>query len=839
MSTGPHDAWTLPHQPQAAAVMRPRALFAAPGTVVGLRAASATAAGAVRTVSVWLYGDPPAGMTAAALWSLDGGPGGPVVTLTGAGTVVAAGTDPDGNPVPAHLDLPVAAVGAPLPGRAPYRLGVDPVGLGGLGLELDPLRRYLPVRLRPECGDAPDCVTVPPQPAPLTPPDYDTLARDYAGLRGMLLERLRALSPGADESPADLTVTLIELMAHLGDLLAYRQDRLATESWLPTARRRSSVTRHARLVDFAVPPATSAATVVQVHVAHHNAGPGDATFVVEPGDTATDAAGDPAEAPDAAHFTLEAAAPTTVRSSHGEVALYDWTEADAVLTAGATSAVLVRPRPGEGVALSTWLPVGSLLAFEVVAPGPPGDQEAWARRTTPWPPSDGSGGQTRVPLASHPAQVVRVTEVVPITDPLSPGLPLVRVFWDGVDALRRPVPVSIRTTGGTPRVGVARLGLLPAHHGLCVDGVEAVAPFEPLTGSRPDPATTRVGDYHLVAAASAGLSCAPGGRPWQLDTRVALPSGTAVPALRVTSLLRAPLEGFSVVVDHDDDEPPRLRFRTGALGLVPPSQSAVTVRYQVGSGPAGMIAAGTLTRLVRTSSPVGQPCVWQEADPRVTARNLTPGTGGLPAMPLDTVRRDAPQAYAAVPRRAVLVGDLPSFAVQAPGVARAAARRSWSGSWPVGLVAVEPLVEGDDAAVTQAAGRVLDAVRMAGTETVALPATPVGLLVALTVCLTPSADTATTRLRILAGLRPGRPDAVFDPASLSLGTALHTSAVVAKVAAVPGVDAVRVTEARRLTDPPGTNEPVLVMGPAELPVCDDDPAAPDRGRIELSIEGGR
>ena len=833
------DAWTPPHQPRAGAVLRPRALFAAPGTVIGLRAASATSAGAVRTVSVWLYGDPPAGLTAAALWSVDGGPGGPAVALTANGTVVPAGTDPDGNPVPAHLDLPVAAVGAPLPGRAPYRLGVDPAGLAVLGLEVDPLRRYLPVRLRPECGDAPDCVTVPPQPAPLTPPDYDTLARDYTGLRAMLMERLAALSPGAEEAPADLTVTLVELLAHLGDLLAYRQDRTATEAWLPTARRRATVTRHARLVDFAVPPAISAGTVVQVHVRHHNAGSGDATFVVLPGDTVTDASGDPAEAPDATHVTVEVDAPVTVRASHGEVALYDWTEADAVLTAGATSAVLVRPTPGQGVVLSDWLPVGSLLAFEVVAPGVPGEQEAWARRTRAWPPDDGSGRQTRIPLASHPAQVVRVTDVVPLTDPLSPGLPLVRVFWDGTDALTRPVPASVATSAGTPRVGVARLGLLPAHHGLCVDGVEALAPFEPLTGGRPDPATTRVSDYHLVAAATAGLSCAPGGRPWQLDTRVTLPSGTVVEALRVTSLLRAPLEGFSVAVDHDDDDPPRLRFRTGALGVVPPTQTAVTVRYQVGAGPAGNIASNTLTRLVRTASPVGQPCRWLAPDDRVTARNLTPGSGGSPAMPLDTVRRDAPQAYAALARRAVLVADLPPFAVQARGAARAAARRSWSGSWPLGLVAVEPVVEGDDAAVGVAAGRVLDAVRMAGTEVVALPATPVGLFVAVTVCLTPSVDTAATRQRILATLRPGRPDAVFSPESLALGTSVYTSAVVARVAAVPGVDAVRVTQARRLSDPVGTLEEVLVMGPAEIAVCDDDAAAPDRGRIDLSIEGGR
>jgi Baseplate J-like protein len=830
------DAYTEPEQPQASPLLRPKALFAG-GSVIGLRAASTTVAGANRVVSVWLYDDPQAGLTTAALWSFQSSHGSPTITLTGPGTIVAAATDSDGNPVPAHIDLPVQATGAVLPGRAPYRLGIDPVALTGLGLDLDPLRRYLPVRLRPECGDVPDCITIPDPPALLTPPDYDTLARDFSGLRAMLVERLATLGPNPDQSPADITITLIELMAHLGDLLNYRLDRVATETWLPTARRRATVTRHARLVDFAVPPAISAATFVQVQRRHQNAGPNDASFVVQPGDTATDAAGDPNQASDGAHFTLETDAPVTVFASHGEVALYDWTEADAVLTAGATSAVLVRPKPADGKPLANWLPVGSLLAFEVVAPGPAGEHQDWARRVTNWPPDDGSGQQTRVPLASHPPQVVQVTHTVEITDPLSPGLPLIRVFWD--TPLTRDVPASIDSSAGSPRVGVARLGVLPAHHGLVVDGPAAIAPFDPLTGGHPDPTHARVTDYLLPRAGTAGLSCAPGGRPWQLDTLIALPSGIAVGATRVTSLLRATPEGFSVVVDHDDDYPPRLRFRTGALGVVPPTQSAVTARYLVGSGPDGMIAANTLTRLVRTGSAVGQPCVWADAGAGVTARNIAPGAGGDAAMPLGDVRRDAPQAYAVVPRRAVLVSDLPPFATQVPGVARAAGRRSWSGSWPVGLVAVEAATDVADPAIDAAVTEVMDAVRMAGTEVVTLPATPIGLLIALTVCLTPSTDPALARLQILAALRPGRTGAVFSPAAHPLGTSVYVSTIVAAVAAVPGVDAVRVTEARRLSEPDGTFTEVLLVGPAEIAVCDDDPAAPDRGRIELTIEGGR
>ena len=53
-----------------------------------------------------------------------------------------------------------------------------------------------------------------------------------------------------ERSPADLQITLVELLAYLGDNLSYYQDSVATEAYLGTARRRTSVRRHARLVDY-------------------------------------------------------------------------------------------------------------------------------------------------------------------------------------------------------------------------------------------------------------------------------------------------------------------------------------------------------------------------------------------------------------------------------------------------------------------------------------------------------------------------------------------------------------------------------------------------------------
>ena len=843
MTTPAPDQYTLPEQPTSSAVERPKALFENVTDVIGLRAGSARLTAGGRVIDVWLYGDPPAELLDPTLWSLRPAPGAPRPTIAAVASVPAA-TDADGTPIPSHLTLSLDAV---LPGRGVYQLRVDPAALAALGVPIDPLRVYLPLGLRPECGELGDCVEVPLPSAKLTAPDYDTLARDYAALRAMLMERLTFADPSADTSIADFTVTLVELFAHLGDLLHYRLDRTATEMWLATARRRANVTRLARTVDYPVLPATSAATTVQVVVA--GAAASDPHAHVFPGDVATDAAaGDPVTG-GATCFTLET--PATVYSTHAEVALYDWTEDDAVLAAGATSAVLVRPPLSAGVALTDWLPVGSLVGFEVVAVDDLNRQRSWARAATPtaadpWP---------REPLASRPAQVVRITSAVAFTDPLQPGVSLVRVFWADVDALRTAVPASVEMTGGM-RVGVARLGLVSAHHGLTVDGAATLLPVDRLTGQAADPATEQVSDYLMVAAgpeAAPGLSHQPGGRPWLLTVRVTLPNGMSVPATRVTSMLRAPAGGFSFVVDTDDELSARLRFRTGALGLAPPSGSVVTARYQIGAGPAGNAAANTTRRLIRSTTPVGAPCVWLDVpdstNATTAARNITPGAGGAPASTLDDVRRDAPQAYTAVPRRAVLISDLPAFAIQVPGVERASAARSWSGSWPVGAVAYEsPQTDLGDAADPVAAAALaavvqstLDGVRMCGTEVISTTATPIGILIALTVCLYPGSDPDTARAAILASMRPGTPSApgLFAPGAHPMGSDVYLSTVTATVAALPQVDAVSVTEARRLSDPPGTLATVLVMGPTEIAVCDDDKNFPDRGRIVLSIEGGR
>jgi hypothetical protein len=758
-------------------------------------------------LDVWLYHDPPAALAAPGPWKLVPAPGGTPVGIGPAVSIQAA-------PTP-HLELILVG----LPDLARYRLEVTPPP----GLEFDPLRTWLPVRLRPECPDLGSCFDPPPTPvAPPPSPVHDYLARDWRSLRRALVEFLLREQPDADLSIADPTITVLELFAHVGDVLHYRLDRVATEAYLETARLRTSVKRHARLVDFAFSDGGSA----QAHV-HVVLRPNDPDLTVDAGDVAVDEPGS-----DLA-FALEH--DLTASAALGEIPIYDWGEDACCLPAGATECVLVRPRPAD-VLGAGWLVAGRSLVFEVIDPDDAARHLAWARRGQDWPTDAAAAERFREPLSSRPAQVVQLVRVDPFEDPLlAPGMPLARVQWRKEDALAFSVPVGVDSSEGAEEVTVARANLVDTHHGRLV--VE-----------RHDPQPVLIPQYELAAAGppgrgrrggGPGLSFAPGGTP-RLGVSVDLPAGgdpVAVPI--VASLLEADGQ-LAAVVDVEEDSAPLLRFRTGAVGVAPPVGSRVSVSYEVGRGSGGNVPANALRTLERNTAGAGLAPSWEQVA-GVRVRNPAPAAGGADPAPLDDVRRDAPEAFAVDLRRAVIPADYAAEAGRSALVERATSQRTWSGSWPL-MTTVVDLVDPDAGAADAEAEvqALLDDVRMLGVEAAVRAGTPVGLFVALDVCVRPGAGAEAVRLAILQRLRPGSGESpgLFHSTRLQLGTAVYVSAVVAAAAAVPGVDAVEVEEARRLSEPGGTVHDVIVFGADEVAVLDDDPARPERGRLDVRVRGG-
>jgi len=104
----------------------------------------------------------------------------------------------------------------------------------------------------------------------------DYMARDAGSfLRSMRAQIPEKLPEWTDfESEADFGNVLLELFAHMGDILSYYQDRVANESFLGTAQERHSIIQHLRLIGYTLSTAAPAAAALTVSV------PADVTDVV-------------------------------------------------------------------------------------------------------------------------------------------------------------------------------------------------------------------------------------------------------------------------------------------------------------------------------------------------------------------------------------------------------------------------------------------------------------------------------------------------------------------------------------------------------------------------------
>ena len=148
-----------------------------------------------------------------------------------------------------------------------FRLVQNPQNLAPPAI-IDPMFAAVDFSFKVDCPSDFDC-----QPrcdcpaAPLDEPEISYLAKDYGSFRRLMLDRMTALMPQwRERNPADLGVTLVELLAYVGDHLSYQQDAVATEAYLGTARRRVSVRRHAKLVDYHMHDGCNARAWVQVRL---------------------------------------------------------------------------------------------------------------------------------------------------------------------------------------------------------------------------------------------------------------------------------------------------------------------------------------------------------------------------------------------------------------------------------------------------------------------------------------------------------------------------------------------------------------------------------------------
>lgn len=763
---------------------------------------------------------------------------------------------PAGN-LPGQVRVTAVAAG---PTAEQLGLRIEPVGdYSTYTLELvwdasriDPFFAQIGFRFRPGCFTN-DCA--PPLPGrPLQPgPRIDYLAKDYDSFRHTLMVAMAERVPGwRSTSEADLDQVLIDLFAAAADEISDYQDRVAAEAYLATARKRVSLARHARLMDYHVHEGNQASTWLAVIVA-----PGQAPFRLDSQQlVAWTGAAEPLPQESVFFASREHWLPAPQRRRLdplvNELRLHTWRRAQPALRAGSTSADVFRALPGAGQAEADALrdlvrsgALPQLLIAERLNPltGQAPGRNARKRQLLRLVPG------TTGPLAAQT-----------LHDPVTNSF-LVRLHWQETDALRQDYSFTSFCNGlPVDDISVFHGNLLPMHAGA------PMAVFFREPGS-PLPAETdevkqrwfqrgvRDGGFDWVLAA---LPVRPNGAEAPL-AYLPTPPGGEVPArstLRVE--VTVPLGGTDVwdevesLVHSDDsaengdhyavetDERGRslLRFGNGSNGQLLPVGAVVHAQYQVGNGAEGNIGADQLVFSRPLTGPLAGAIerVWNPFDV----------VDGRDAEPVEKIRRNAPEAYRARQLRAVTLADYVRRAEEVPGVARAVARYAWTGSWRTVRLTLDPAGTTTlDEALRQRVATHLEAVRLIGEDLELRPPRFVPLDVRVTVCLAPEFWREDLRFildqefgtRYTADGRRG----FFHPDEWSFGQALHRSQIEGRLQQIAGVAHVVSITMKRFNAPtPGLpNAEVLEMGFDEVVLLANDPDHLERGLIRFELVGGR
>lgn len=385
----------------------------------------------------------------------------------------------------------------------------------------DPRYRCLDFTFKAACPTDLDC-----KPEPVCPPEerrepeISYLAKDYASFRRLIFDRLAAVMPEWTESHVpDLGVTLVELLAYVGDRLSYHQDAVATEAYLDTARQRISVRRHARLVDYRMHEGCNARAWLHLETSGDGDLPAEQVAFLTGFDGAPEAEdrlltwNDLREVPASRYEVFEpvlaggsdpAAAddPETPKPSlrlyraHNEIHLYTWGDAECCLPRGATSATLVDGPPSpppddgdeepcddeKGVDKGEGKGHKSRESSERSGDGryryqddspeqqPPAERVLHLQVGDVLIFEEVVGPKTGDPDDADPARrhAVRLRRIEPVVDALY-GQPLLEIGWAEEDAL--PFPLCLSTLGPPPdcalveNVSVARGNVVLVDHG--------------------------------------------------------------------------------------------------------------------------------------------------------------------------------------------------------------------------------------------------------------------------------------------------------------------------------------------------------------------------------------
>ena len=774
---------------------------------------------------------------------------------------------------------PPAAITRPDPTEPVLRLIVRPIGdystytlsisVSAVPATLfDPLFAEIRFKFRPGCFNnncAPEWETGLP---PFEEPVIDYLAKDYGSFRNTMIAAMGSRVPEwQPTSEADLDMVIAELFSVAADELSDYQDRVMNEAYLASTRKRVSLARHARLMDYHIHQGSQASTWLAIEIDHEG---GQQLFSMDAGLRVW--AGEAEEVDTNIEFLSKQEAPQTLHQHLNSISLYTWSDTITALRAGATRADLKlynRLYPNSTavpVAVSTQAAaeairdlirnkrITRLLIQEHLNPltGLPAGRDLKKRQL--------------VNLIADGAEA--------INDPVT-GEWCVRVRWEKKDALKYdycftvdcPDDVSGLAQGKTEFVSLFHGNLVEVFHGrqqttIFKDEGELLIPdptkLELHYIRRPFGEAGRWGVLcPLPEVALLYMQTTPGGdvAPFStLDVLVEEPGGAPDSWDEVPNFIHSDdssENGDHFVVETDENRRSVVRFGNGRNGRELPDGSIVTCTYQYGLPLDGNVGADRISNFDATTVKA------VPAAPAIMMRscwNPFDVTNGIDREPVAEIIRRVPEAYRYRQLRAVTLADYVARAEEIAGVSRAAARYAWTGSWRTVRVTIDP--EGTNELsyeLRKSVADYLNAVRLIGEDLEIRPPEFVPLEIEVVLCAKPDfwAEDVEFVLNqeFSAGWTPDGRMGFFHPDLWTFGQPLYASQIIGRALKVQGVEhAVAKPTAggglisvsiKRRNRPTLPAESLTNLAYNEIIQVMNDPDHLEQGTITFRVKGGR
>lgn len=687
----------------------------------------------------------------------------------------------------------------------------------------DPPLSVIEFSFKANCPSDFDCKTeniCPPESK--SEPRIDYLAKDFSSFQRLMLDRLSLLMPDWKErNIADLQIALVELLAYAGDHLSYYQDAVATEAYLFKARKRISIRRHARMLDYHLHNGANARAWVHIEVETGGSLDGGilpqgtvflTKGLVQKVMVPSEELGKKLRENGLTIFENKHAIP--LYSQHNEIRFYTWGDSECCLPKGCTKATLHNDL---GLNLQSGQ-VGEehadVLIFEEI------------RSPTTTKTADAN------PKNRH---AVRLTKVNPTTDALT-GAPILDIEWHEEDALPFALCISTIVEGNLyENISVARANIVLVDHGWTLINQNIVPSAVPQTGYyRPQLLHQGISvsepyQHHIAIQKSATRSL--NQNPHQAIPDIVLTEGEDIWVAQ-RDLLSSHRFAREFVAEIENNQSVQLRFGDDILGQKPGEGFQPKANYRIGNGRAGNVGAEAIGRVV-----------WDTGGIR-HIRNPLPAKGGVNAETTEEARQFAPEAFK-TQERAVTEADYAAKTELHPQVQKTVAEFRWTGSWHTVFLTIDRkngLDITDD--FKNEIYLHLEKYRMAGYDLEIRSPLFVALEIELNVCVKQGYFKSHIKEKLFQVFsRYDWPDGTrgfFHPDNFTFGQAVYLSAIYQKAMQVEGVASVEIKTFKRQDRKADLEKEAGLLQPAanEIIRLDNDPNFPENGKINLLMFAG-